>query len=539
MTTSLVLAPKIAPGLWDSSDLTQKEKQEATLLVMRMGRFAVMNRERTLWYDAKHTVEHLGIAVPPQLEEVAPVLGWPARSVDDLAERTILDGFVAPDGAWDSAGLDSIWSDNRFPLLAQMVHTSAYKYAVAFIGAVRGGDGEPDVLTPAYSATTSTGRWDPVRGRLDSFITLTGKNAFGQATGFAFFTDEAMLYCSIDEQGRWVVDRRPHNARRVPVVPFVHNPTVEWEFGTSRITRPVISITQRAIRSLLRMEVSAEFYSSPQRAVLGASEADFVDSATGLMKTGWEVTIGKLLALNRDENDNLPTVQQFQQATMQPHVDMVRSDAALFSGETGIPVDTLGVIHDNPSSAEGVDARYKKLNAAAEKAIKCFEGSWADLMRVSVMIRDDDSRAADSLSQLSANYRRPHEPTVGEASDAMVKQVSAIPWLAESTVTLRRLGYTKAEIDELLADKKKAGASSRIADLVEAAKGMRAGATTADTPPGEDELNAAKVLGAKAEALGVLRRAGVEADDAARLAGLDGVKFIPGQPITIKTTEGA
>ena len=478
--TSLVLAPKIAPGLWDSSDLTQQEKQEATLLVMRMGRFAPMNRERSLWYDAKHAVEHLGIAVPPQLEEVAPVLGWPARAVDDLAERTILDGFVAPDGTWDSSGLDLIWSDNRFPLLAQMVHTSAYKYAVAFVGAVRGGDGEPDVLTPAYSATTSTGRWDPVRGRLSSFVTLTSRNGFGQATGFALFTDEAMIKCTVDEKGRWTVDRRPHHAGRVPVVPFVHNPSVEWEFGTSRITRPVISITQRAIRSLLRMEVSAEFYSSPQRAVLGADESDFVDSATGQMKTGWEVMIGKLLALKRDEDGELPTVQQFAQATMQPHVDMIRSDAALFSGETGIPVDTLGVIHDNPASAEGVDARYKKLNAAAEKGIKAYEGSWADLMRIAVMIRDDDSRAADSLSQLSANFRRPHEPTVGESSDAMVKQVSAIPWLAESTVTLRRLGYTKAEIDELLADKRKAGASSRIADLVEAAKGIRA---SNDTPP--------------------------------------------------------
>ncbi|WP_161937465.1 hypothetical protein [Leucobacter sp. G161] len=39
---------------------------------------------------------------------------------------------------------------------------------------------------------------------------------------------------------------------------------------------------------------------------------------------------------------------------------------------------------------------------------------------------------------------------------------------------------------------------------------------------------------AQADALGVLRRAGVDADDAARRSGLEGLKFIPGQPITIK-----
>ena len=45
------------------------------------------------------------------------------------------------------------------------------------------------------------------------------------------------------------------------------------------------------------------------------------------------------------------------------------------------------------------------------------------------------------------------------------------------------------------------------------------------------------MMKAKADALGVLRRAGVDADDAARRVGLDGIKFIPGNPITIKTVD--
>lgn len=35
----------------------------------------------------------------------------------------------------------------------------------------------------------------------------------------------------------------------------------------------------------------------------------------------------------------------------------------------------------------------------------------------------------------------------------------------------------------------------------------------------------------------MLRRAGVEADDSARLAGLDAVQFIAGNPITIRSNE--
>lgn len=44
-------------------------------------------------------------------------------------------------------------------------------------------------------------------------------------------------------------------------------------------------------------------------------------------------------------------------------------------------------------------------------------------------------------------------------------------------------------------------------------------------------------LRSKADALGLLRRAGVKADVAARTVGLDGLEFIPGEPITIRTED--
>lgn len=473
MTVSNQVSVALSAGIISSGALSVAEKKEIHALLKQLARVTPRNRERTLWYEAKHAVTHLGIAVPEALESVAPVLGWPARSVDDIAERVILDGFVAPGDVWTSSGLDTIWADNKFPLLAAQSHTSAFKYSVTFVASIPGGTGEPDVIVRAYSATTSTGRWDALHGRLLSFLTLTDKDQLGNVSGFVLFTADAILHCKWNGRD-WEVERRNHKAGRPPVSAIVFNPSVENEFGTSRITRPVMSITQRAIRSLLRMEVSAEFYSSPQRAVLGAKESDFVDSATGQMKTGWEVTIGKLLALSRNEDGELPTVTQFQQATMQPHVDMVRSDAALFSGETGIPVDTLGIIHDNPSSAAGVDARFKKLNAAATWANLTFGSGWKDVMRLAVVMRENDPKAAEPLQKLEANLRPPHVASVGEASDAMVKQATVIPWIGETTVALRRLGYSEAEINEMVSERRRAEAGSRITQLVEAARQTKA-----------------------------------------------------------------
>lgn len=52
---------------------------------------------------------------------------------------------------------------------------------------------------------------------------------------------------------------------------------------------------------------------------------------------------------------------------------------------------------------------------------------------------------------------------------------------------------------------------------------------------GDERAGSADEVKLQADALGTLRRAGVDATDAAARVGLDGLKFIPGDPITIKT----
>lgn len=112
------------------------------------------------------------------------------------------------------------------------------------------------------------------------------------------------------------------------------------------------------------------------------------------------------------------------------------------------------------------------------------------------------------------------------------------PWIGETEVALEYAGFTSAEITRLQADKRRLGAGSVLEQLV-------AGETpTSDVSSGEapastqsSELAEAQVLKARADALGILRRAGVDEHDAAARVGLDGLKFIPGNPITIRERE--
>jgi len=255
------------------------------------------------------------------------------------------------------------------------------------------------------------------------------------------------------------------------VLPF--KPSVEEPFGRSRITRGVMTITQRVARTLLRMEISAEFYSSPQRWLMGASDSAF-ENADGTTKSGWDVTLGKMLAIGVDEDGNTPSVGQFSQLTMQPHMDMVRSDAALFSGETNIPVSALGIIHDNPASDAAMQSAYMALFSEAERSQEPFGAGWVEAMQMAVEIRDGARN--EDLAGLRAKWSRVDAPTMAARGDFVIKQVQAFPWMAESDVALEESGYDQTTIERLSTDRRKAGASSRLSALVLAAQDAR-------TPP--------------------------------------------------------
>lgn len=521
----------VVPGL------EPEERAAFGALVDLVTKKQIRNRLRSKYYDSKQVVRHLGIAIPPQLESIETVIGWPAKAVNALDHRTELEGFVIPGASWSDFGIDKIWSENKLALEASQAHVSAFKYAVTFIAVLAGGEGEPEVVVRPLSAMTSAARWDSVRRRVRDAISITGVGQAGEVTEFILYLDTAIVTCSC-ENGIWTVERAPHALGRAPIAALPYKPDLEHPFGKSRISRAVMSITDRAVRSLLRMEVSAEFYSAPQRYVLGADESAFT-GPNGEPRTGWEVTLGKLLALPMNDDDEKPSVGQFPQLTMQPHMDMVRSDAALFAGETGIPVASLGIIHDNPSSDAAMHTAYLDLNKDAERAQIPFGIGWVDAMQMAVMIRDNTTEVPAALRMMRAKFRDPSTPTRQAAAAAAVAVAQVLPWITESEVFLEQIGYDQVEIERLLADKRRAGVAALTEQLRVGTSGEQA-----TGGPLDDELKRAQIEKVNAEIqnirsgqLGVLRRAGVEAKNAAAQSGMPDLEFIPGEPITIKQPE--
>ena len=120
------------------------------------------------------------------------------------------------------------------------------------------------------------------------------------------------------------------------LVPVIFRPDPKRPFGHSRISRACIGIQQSAMRTLKRSEVSAEFYSFPQKYVLGLSpDAEALDK--------WRATVSTMLQLDKDEDGDSPTVGQFEQQSMAPYVEQLKMFASLFAGETGLTLDDLQI----------------------------------------------------------------------------------------------------------------------------------------------------------------------------------------------------
>jgi hypothetical protein len=436
------------------------------------------NLLRSVYYDGKAPIRDLGIAIPPSMRNFSAVLGWPEKAVRQLAARNIFDGFVAPGQDDNPFDLGSVLEANRFDLELPQAIVSTYKHSCSFISTTLGDTtaGDPEVVVMARSAEWSAAIWDRTRRRVSSALAITDATDTGDPTDLILYLPDWVVTAE-RRSGKWrVVDRQPNPLGVVLIEPLTYDPQLDRPFGRSRITRAVMDITDRAARTVLRTEISAEFYASPQRYVLGADEEAWADT------NKWKAVMGRFLTLTKDEDGDTPQVGQFAQATMQPHFEMLRLLATQFAGETGVPVASLGVISDNPSSAEAIYAAKEDLIVEAQAANRVLGASLARVAQRAVMLRDGLTEPTVELRRLQTRWADPAFTSPVSAGDALVKLNAVFPWLGESEVALEMAGFTAPQITRLLSDKRRAGSADVLAAIAAARQPQQPAAATVPVP---------------------------------------------------------
>lgn len=417
------------------------------------------NTLRTVYADGKNALRDFGISLPPQMRTMETVLGWPMKAVTTLGSRCRWDGWVLPGEEQDPFDLAGLAVSNNLASVMPQAITSALIHSVAFLTITPGdtSKGESPVLILPRSARMATGLWDARTGCLSDALSITKTDDSGFPTQVVWYAREHVTTYTRSSGGQWQASTQPNPLGRCWVEPLIFKPELERPFGRSRISRAVMSLTDAGLRTLARSESHAEFFASPQRWALGAEQEAF-----GSDGDRWKAVMSRLLVISKDEDGDLPTLGQFSQMSMQPHFDHLRTLASLFAGETSVPLSALGIVQDNPSSAEAIFAAKEDLIIEATAAMDV----WGDALRrvaiTAVQMRDGLTDVPDELAAVRAKWRDASTPSVVSSSAAIAQQVGVLPWLADSEVVLERLGYDDATITRLLADKRRASGGSLL-----------------------------------------------------------------------------
>lgn len=286
--------------------------------------------------------------------------------------------------------------------------------------------------------------------------------------------------------GYQVYDRTP-NTGRIPCELLAYKPDAKRPFGRSRISRTVMSLTDSAVRTFLRSEMQAELYSVPPRYFLGVEPELFRDENDNEIPT-WKLMMDHILAIPKDKDGEKPEVGQFPQYSFEPHSAQLRQTASMFAAATSMPPDMMGVLTDNPSSAEAIDKAQKELCLAAEQCQSWFRPAWERIIGRAQKLAGPDG----SVQAVACQWRNPSTPSRAAAADAAVKLVQAGILPADSDVTYDMLDLSDRQRRTLRKEQRAARAQGNIDQLrarmnTEAAGGSEQPETEGRKPDGTAE----------------------------------------------------
>lgn len=368
---------------------------------------------RYRYYELKNTLMQLSRVIPPELLTYCTALGWCAKGVDSLADRLAFRAFRD-----DNFDLSGIYQMNNADVLFDSAVLGALISSCNFIYISPDETGFPRLQV--IDGGNATGIMDPITGLLrEGYAVLERSAETGAPTLEAYFEPGRTWYYP-----KGAVPYSAANPAPAPLlVPIVYRPDAVREFGHSRISRACMSIVDAALRTTTRMDIASEFYSFPQKYVLGLSpEAEFLDKH--------KATISSFLQFEQDSKGGHPVVGQFTQQSMTPYTEQLRTLAALFAGETGLTLDDLGFSTGNPASADAIKAAHENLRLSARKAQRTFGTGFLNAGYLAACVRDNYAYRRDQLYLTKPTWEPIFEPDAAMLSgigDAVGKINAAIP----------------------------------------------------------------------------------------------------------------
>ena len=368
---------------------------------------------RYAYYDMKNAAVDFGISTPPDLRWWNSVIGWCSKAVDSLSNRLNFYGFRN-----DLYALNEIYNLNNKDVLLRSAILGALINSCDFIHISEDESGFPRLQV--IDGTDATGIMDPVAGLLVEGYAVLERDQFQQVVREAYFTPEYTAYYT----NGTLTEQRRNKAPAPLLVPIVYRPDSHRPFGHSRISRACMSQVGSALRTIKRSEISAEFYSFPQKWVTGVDpNLDKMDK--------WQAAMSAMMkfSLNQDGQDHV-RLGQFAQQSMSPHMEQLRMIAALFAGETDLTLEDLGFSSGAPAGDEAVKAAHDNLRMTAKAAQATFSVGFLNAGYLAACVRDDYKYLRSQLYDTVPVWAPPYVIDItrfGAVGDALQKLGMTFP----------------------------------------------------------------------------------------------------------------
>ena len=394
---------------------------------------------------------------------------WPQKAVEALAERITLERLNLPAEA-DRTALDAIIERNDL-IVNYNRHVPA-KLAFGCMAATVNRVAGRGAVVRFHSAETFTALPSPdfSDGCVAAGMAIARRERTPWSNGELVPT-VVNLYSphNIGEfrqvaSGQWVYSHGPVREEIPLLFVFAHNATGTLApFGRTRISSFVRTLTDDAIRCMWHMQVSGAFYSMPKVYMLNLTDDQF-DS---IMENKSKYQLSRMLALTpNDQSDSNVQVGQLSGNSPQPFIDELRALACQFSGATGVPLNSLGIVQDNPSSAEAIQAAREDICLVAERDIAADKSTLRRVVRAALAV--EGNTTTDRLGiegDVMPKFASPMLYSMSAKADWATKVNSVREGFGETDVAARMMGIDEADLASVKSDEAAAASNAAISAI--------------------------------------------------------------------------
>jgi len=194
--------------------------------------------------------------------------------------------------------------------------------------------------------------------------------------------------------------------------------------------------------------VSAEYSAMPRRWITGMFPMGSnitqqqADDMSEKVRTMWESARGSKIWIAPNEQTKMG---QFPEAQLEGFVNAIRLFSMQVAAIAGLPPHYLGLVSDNPASADAIRSAEASLVFRAMRRQRIWSQAWVDVMKLTVQVRDGIPPAG--LDELEIVWENPETRTPGQMADYALKLVQA--GIVDRATVLEDLGYTPSKIERI------------------------------------------------------------------------------------------